>query len=162
MSNSLQPHGLWPTRLLHPWNFSGKRIGVGCHFLLQGIFLTQGSNSGLPHCRQTLCHLSHQGSLVAQSCPNLCDPMDCTYQAPLSLGVSRQEYLSGLPCPLPGYLPNPGIKPRSPALQADSLHLSHQGSPRILEWVAMPSSRGSSQARDQTQVSCIASRFFTI
>ena len=42
--------------------FPGKSTGVGCHFLLQGIFLTQGSNPGLPHCRQTLHHLSHQGS----------------------------------------------------------------------------------------------------
>ena len=42
--------------------FLGKSTGVGCHFLLQGIFPTQGWNPGLPHCRQTLCHLSHQGS----------------------------------------------------------------------------------------------------
>ena len=45
-----------------PWNFPGKSTGVGCHFLLQGIFPTQGSNPDLPHCRQTLYHLSHQGS----------------------------------------------------------------------------------------------------
>ena len=51
-----------PTRLLHPWDFPGKSTGVGCHFLLQEIFLTQGLNPGLPHCRQTLYHLSHQGS----------------------------------------------------------------------------------------------------
>ena len=43
--------------------FPGKGTGVGCHFLLQGIFLTQGLNLGLPHCRQTLYHLSHHGSL---------------------------------------------------------------------------------------------------
>ena len=49
-----------PTRLLHPWDFPGKDTGVGCHFLLQGIFPTQGSNLGLPHFRQTLNHLSHQ------------------------------------------------------------------------------------------------------
>jgi len=42
-------------------------------------------------------------------------------QAPLSMGFSRQEYWSGLPCPPPRDLPNPGIKFRSPALQADSL-----------------------------------------
>ena len=42
--------------------FSGMNTGVGCHFLLQGIFLTQGSNPGLPHCRQTLYRLSYQGS----------------------------------------------------------------------------------------------------
>ena len=50
------------TRLLHPWDFLGKSTGVGCHFLLQGIFPSQGSNPGLPHCRQMLYHLSHQGS----------------------------------------------------------------------------------------------------
>ena len=50
-------------RLLHPWDFLGKSTEVGCHFLLQGIFPTQGSNPGLPHCRQTLYHLSHQGCL---------------------------------------------------------------------------------------------------
>ena len=60
--DSLWPHGLSPTRLLHPWNSPGKSTGVGCHFLLQGLFPTQGSNPGLPHCRQTLYHLSHQGS----------------------------------------------------------------------------------------------------
>ena len=43
-----------PTRLLPPWDSPGKYTGVGCHFLLQGIFLTQGSNPGLLHCRQTL------------------------------------------------------------------------------------------------------------
>ena len=60
---------------------------------------------------------------IAQSRQTLCDPVDCSHQAPLSMGI----------------------------LQA-----------RILEWVAMPSSRGSSQLRDQTQVSCIADGFFTI
>ena len=48
---------------LHPWDFSDKSTGMGCHFLLQGIFLTQESNPGLLHCRQMLFHLSHQGSL---------------------------------------------------------------------------------------------------
>ena len=50
------------SRLLHPWNFPGKSTRVGCHFLHQGIFPTQGSNPGLLYCRQTLYHLSHQGS----------------------------------------------------------------------------------------------------
>ena len=54
MSDALQPHELEPTRLLHLWDFPGKNIGVGCHFLLQGIFPTQGSNLGLPRCRQML------------------------------------------------------------------------------------------------------------
>ena len=42
-------------------DFPGKNTGMGCHSLLQGIFLAQGSNPGLPHYRQTLYHLSHQG-----------------------------------------------------------------------------------------------------
>ena len=64
LSNSLQPHGLSPTRLLHPWDFPGKNTGVGCHFLLQGSFLIQGSNPDLLHWRQILYLLSHQGSFL--------------------------------------------------------------------------------------------------
>ena len=90
MSDSLWPHGLYS-----PWNSPGQNTGVGSLSLLQGIFPTQGSNPGLPHCGQIL------------------------------------------------YL------------------LSHKGSPRILQWVAYPFSRGSSQPRTWTRVSCIASRFFT-
>ena len=73
----------------------GKNDGVNCHALLQRIFPTQGSNSGLP-CSGWILY-----------------------------------------------------------------HLSHQGNPRILEWVAYPFSRGSSWLRNQTRVSCIAGRFFT-
>ena len=54
MSDSLRPHGLYPTRLLCAWNFPGKSTGVGFCFLLQGIFLTLGSN---PH---LLCLLHWQ------------------------------------------------------------------------------------------------------
>ena len=49
--------------------------------------------------------------LVDQLCPTLCDPMDCTHQAPLCMGFSRQEYWSGLPCPHPGDLPDLGMEP---------------------------------------------------
>ena len=73
----------------------GKNTGVGCHALLQGIFLTQGSNPGLLNCRWLLYHLGPQGS------------------------------------------------------------------PRILEWIAYPFSRRTSQPRNQTGVSCIVGRFFT-
>ena len=61
MSNSLQPHGLWPARLLCPWNSPNKSVGLGSPSLLQGIFPTQGSNQGLPRGMQILYHLSHQG-----------------------------------------------------------------------------------------------------
>ena len=105
-------------------------------------------------------------------------------QASLSMEFSRQEYWSGLPFPSPGYLPDPGIEPRSLALQADSLLSEPQGhmyeshslyptlfdpmddtdhgilQTRILEWVAILFSRECSQPRDRTQVSRIAGRFF--
>ena len=62
VSDSSRPHGLEPARLLCPWDSPGKNTGVGCHSLLQGIFLTQGSNLGLLYCRQILYCLSHPGS----------------------------------------------------------------------------------------------------
>ena len=60
---TLQYHGLGPVSFLCPWDFPGKNTGVGCHSFLQGIFLTQGSNLNLPHCRQSLYSLSHLGRL---------------------------------------------------------------------------------------------------
>ena len=60
--------------------------------------------------------------LVAQSCLTLYNPMDCSLPSSSVHGIfSKQEYWSGLPFPSPGGLPNPGIEPRSPSLQADSL-----------------------------------------
>ena len=61
-SDSLQTYGLLPIRPLCPWNSPGQNTGVDSRSLLQGIFSTQGSNPGLPHCRQILYQLSHQGS----------------------------------------------------------------------------------------------------
>ena len=98
---------------------------------------------------------------VAQSCPTLCNPLDYTVH-----GILQARILEwGLS------LPNPGIEPGSPPLQADSLPAKPQGNPmdcslpefsihgifqaRVLEWVAISFSRGSSQPRDRTQVSCI-------
>ena len=123
MSDSLRPHGLQPIRLLRPWDFPGKSAGVDCHFHLQGIFLTQESNPGLPHCRQTLYRLSHQGNQRAKQKSKVkslnhvrlfVTPWTVAYQAPPSMGFSRQEYWNGLPFPSPGDLPNPMIKSRSP------------------------------------------------
>ena len=61
------------------------------------------------------------GGLVTKLCPTLATPWTVAHQAPLPMGFSRQEYWRGLPCLPPGDLPNPGIEPGSPALQADSL-----------------------------------------
>ena len=62
--SSSGPHGLQPARLLYPWESSGKSTGMGCHFLLQGTFLTQGSNLGLLHCRQILYCCAKMGTCL--------------------------------------------------------------------------------------------------
>ena len=65
LSDYLQPHGMGPDRLLCPWNFPGKNTKVGCHFLLQGIFLTQGWNLYLLcllHWQEESLPLHHLGS----------------------------------------------------------------------------------------------------
>ena len=62
----LLSHGLEPRQVLCPWDFPGKNTGLGCNFLLQGIFPTQGSNPHLLHLQKCSLELSHQGS------PNTC------------------------------------------------------------------------------------------
>ena len=74
----MRPHRWQPTRFPRPWDSPGKNTGVGCHFLLQ-------------------CTKVKSESEVAQSCPNCTTPWTAAYQAPLSMGFSRQEYWSGLP-----------------------------------------------------------------
>ena len=86
MSNSVRPHRRRPTRLPHPWDSPSKNTGVGCHFLLQ-------------------CMKVKSESEVAQSCLTLSDPMDSAYQAPPSMGFSRQEYWSGVTLPSPKHCP---------------------------------------------------------
>ena len=86
-----------------------KNTGAGCHALLPGIFLIQGWNAGLLHCRQILYCLNHQGS-------------------------SRiQESLS---TPSPGELPDPGIEPGSPVLQVDSLPAELPQKPTFLNAIS--------------------------
>ena len=79
----------------------------------------------------------------------------------LSMEFSRPEYWSGWPLPSPGDLPNPGIKPRSPALQADSSPAEPQGKAKNTGMVAYPFSSWSSWLRNWTGVSCITGGFFT-
>ena len=67
------------------------------------------------------CLLIVVHGLIPKSCPTLATAWTVAYQAPLSMGFSRQEYWSELPFSSPGDLPDPGIEPRFPALQADSL-----------------------------------------
>ena len=70
-----------------------------------------------------------QCSVIAQSCPTLCDPMDCRPPGSSIHGFPRQEYWSGLPFPSPGDLPDPGIEPKSLTLQADTLTSEPPGKP---------------------------------
>ena len=72
---------------------------------------------------------SLESVLVTQLCP---PPWTVAHQSPLFMGFPRQEYWRGLPFPSPGDLPNPGIKPRSPALQADSLLSEPLGKSKVL------------------------------
>ena len=71
MSNSLQPHGLQPARLLCPWASPGKNTGVGCLCHLQGIFPTQGSNPGLLYCRRILFFFNWR-IITLQYCDRFC------------------------------------------------------------------------------------------
>ena len=100
MSDSLQTHGLQPTRLLCPWHFPCKNTGVGCHFLLQGIIPTQGSNPGLLLGRQILYHCATWGA------PGLLRPLPHFYSCILA---SLPEYLlcSSLLCPCPQHSLHP-------------------------------------------------------
>ena len=120
---------------LRSMGFPSKNTLVGCHFILQGIFLTQEWNLSLLRLLpwwEGCLPLSHPGSpklymkmkvLFFQSCLILCDPMNCS---------------------LPG----------------SSVHGILQA--RILEWVAIPFSSGSSHPRERTWVPCISGRFFTV
>ena len=69
--------------------------------------------------------------LVAQSCLTLCNPVDCSPPGSSVLGILQARILERVAIPSPGDLPNPGIKPRSPALQADSLPAEPLGKPLI-------------------------------
>ena len=80
-----------PARLPCPWDFPGKNTGVGCHFLLQEIFPTQGLNPGLLHCRQRLYHLSHQGRAQCVWILTLTRTNRC--KSPVSVWVSCEKAL---------------------------------------------------------------------
>ena len=82
MSDSVRPHRRNPTRLPHPWDTPGKNSGVGCHFLLQ--------------CRKVKSESESLSRVRLFS-----TAWTATYQAPPSMGFSRQEYWSGVPSPSP-------------------------------------------------------------
>ena len=105
MSDSLQLHGLWPSRLLCPSDLPSKITGLGCYFLLQGLFPTQGSNPRLPHLlhwQADTSPLSHLEAF-AQAVPFtwnsfLCFHLarDTSHPSPESLGPCLRA--QGTPC----------------------------------------------------------------
>jgi len=137
MSDSVRPHRQQPTRLPHPWDSPGKNTGVGCHFLLQ-------------------CMKVKSESEVAQSCPTLCDPMDCSLPGSSVHGIFQARVLEwgAIAFSKQGCRK---LKSESHSVMSNPLWPHGLNSPwnsqaRILEWVAILLSRGSSQPRDQTQV----------
>ena len=111
VSDSLWTRGLQPTRLLCSWDSPGKTTGLSCDFFLQGIFLTQGSNLGLPHCRQIPFHLSHQGGPKV----SLVILMRWVWEH-LRKRAGGRENQSGLTLSLPPHAPTPptSVKGRGP------------------------------------------------
>ena len=100
--------------------------------------------------------------LVAQSYPTLCYPVDCSTPGSSFYRGSPGKN-TGLGCYvlLQGIFPTQGSKPGLPHCRQILYHLSHQGSPWILEWLSYPFSRGSSRPQNWTRISCIAGGFFT-
>ena len=96
--------------------------------------------------------------LVTQSCLTLYDPMDCS---PPGSSVHGDSSGKDTGVDIQGIFPTQGSNPGLPHCRRILYWLSHQGSPKILEWAAYPFSRGSSQLRNWTRVSCIAGGFFT-
>ena len=82
---------------------------------------------------------------VAKSYPTLCNSMDCSSPGSSVCGILRQEYWSGLPFPSPEDLPNPGIEPRSPTMQADSLPSEPPGKP---SWEGEVGGKGLNEDRE--------------
>ena len=122
-----------------PWNSPGQNTGVGSLSLLQGILPAQESNPCLPHCRRILYQLSHKGSPLTSK---------------LYINIQKvKEREVAQSCPTP-------CDPLGCSLPGSSVHGIFQAI--ILEWIAISFSRGSSQPRDQTRVSLVVDRRFTV
>ena len=136
MSDSLRPHGLF-----RPWNSPSQNTGVGSLSLLQRIFPTQGSNPGLQHCRWLLYQLNHKGSpRILEWVKMKVKLLGCVWLFATLRTVAHQaspsmEFSTGVGSLslTPGDLPNWGIEPGSPALQADSLPTELSGKILILQ-----------------------------
>ena len=123
-----------PARVLDPWDFPGKNTGVGCHFFLQRIFPTQGSNSRLLHCRQIRVGVTLSSSSAwASHCGafSYCRAQACAWAQQLWLPASRAQaqQLWHTSLVAPRILLDQGPNPCLLHWQAGSFLLSHPGSP---------------------------------
>ena len=153
-----------PVTSFHKHGGSGVSCGVIHMHLVWAMFLYLLCRLHLPFwiLKSSRQYTEYVLCLVAQSYPTLCDPMDCNPSgssvhgdsAGKDTGVDYHALLHGI-------FPTQGLNPGLPHCRQILYQLSHQGSPRKLEWVAYPFSRGSSQPRTWTGVSCIAGGFFT-
>ena len=166
----MRPHRQQPTRLPRPWDSPGKNTGVGCHFLLQGRKVKSESE-------------------VAQSCPTLSDPMDCSLPDSSVHGIFQARVLEwgDIAFSLVGnktafkyvcrnwlfyqwvWKWKKVLVTQSCLTFGDPVECSSPGSSvhgilkrRTVEWVAISYSRGSSWPRDGAWVFCLAGRFFTL
>ena len=174
--------------LYSPWNSPGQNTRVGSLSLLKGIFPIEGLNPGLPHCGWILYQLSHQESpriLEWIAYPFSSESSQLSNQSGISCiagrfftrqlckyfsfccwNITRCLWFFSYPI---FYVCMCVLVTQSCLTLFDLMNCSPPDSsvhgilqPRILEWVAIPFSRGSSQPRDQTHVSCFPGRFFTI
>ena len=118
--DSVRPHRLQPARLFCPWDSLGKNIGVGCHALLQGIFLTQGSNPGLLHCRQILYHWA------TREAPYIHIHTDTHTDFPGGSDSKASAYNAGDLGSIPGLGRSPREEPRGNPLQYSCLENFHR------------------------------------
>ena len=106
-----------------------------CYFRKHSIFnelsRIQITNPARLYVQFTLSNNEDLLLLVTQLCLTVCDPMDCSLPGSPTMEFSKQEYWIGLPFSSPGDLSDPGIEPRSPALQADSLPVEPPGNSKL-------------------------------
>ena len=150
---------IWDTREAHR-----SHIYILCLHIQKYILNTQYTQRKVDGC--TLMHTyiyTHVVlCLVAQSCPTVGSPMDCSLSDSSVHGDSPGKNTRvGYHALLQGIFPTQGSNPGLMHCRWILYHLSHQGSKRTLEWVAYPCSRGSSWPRNWTRVSCITSGVFT-
>ena len=128
--SSLETRRLMPLHERHTFLLKwGGAVKAASYYLYFIFKLKKWSEMKVTQSRLILC-VCVWVCEVAQLCPTLCDPVDCSPPGSSLHGILQARILGRLPFPSPGDLPNPGIEPRSPTLQVDSLPAEPQGKPK--------------------------------